>query len=115
MRFLIDAHLPPSLCRIIESFGHEAIHTSSLPEGNATPDASISSFSQDRGWIVVTKDSDFYFSHILEGRPEKLLLLRIGNMRLRALLDLFQRHLPEIISSFSANSLVEMHVDHINH
>lgn len=115
MRFLIDAHLPPSLCGIIESFGHEAVHTQGLAGGNNTPDSEIASFSTHGGWIVITKDSDFYFSHILEGRPEKLLLVRIGNMRLKQLQNLFLQHLPQIIETFRQNSLVELHIDRIHH
>ena len=113
MKFLIDAQLPPSLRGLIQSAGHEAVYTLELPEGNNTPDAEIAAKSAKEGWILVTKDSDFYFSHLLNGRPEKLLLVRVGNMRLKELRDLFQRHLPGIIEAFGANSLVEMHGDHL--
>ena len=115
MKFLIDAHLPPSLCKIIEAAGHEAIHTSSLLAGNRTPDVKIAEISNLGGWVVVSKDSDFYFSHLLYGRPEKLLLVRIGNMRLRQLLSLFEKQLPEIIGAFRENSLVEMNMGHLHH
>ena len=32
--------------------------------------------------VVVTKDTDFYYSHLLHGRPWKLVLVCIGNLGL---------------------------------
>ncbi|MDZ4405924.1 hypothetical protein [Prosthecobacter sp.] len=32
MKFLIDAHLPPSLRAVFHAAGHEAIHTLDLPD-----------------------------------------------------------------------------------
>jgi len=37
VKFLIDAHLPPSLCRSLAAEGHDAIHTSGLPDGSSVP------------------------------------------------------------------------------
>ena len=41
MRFLVDAHLPPTLCGLLQRLGHDAIHTSRLPRGNDTTDTEI--------------------------------------------------------------------------
>ncbi len=32
MKFLIDAHLPKRLARLLQQLGHDAIHTLDLPE-----------------------------------------------------------------------------------
>ena len=58
--------------------------------------------------VVITKDSDFYHSHLLHGKPWKLLLVRTGNIRTRELTALFDRHFPAIIAAFDRNSLVEL-------
>jgi predicted nuclease of predicted toxin-antitoxin system len=58
--------------------------------------------------VVITKDTDFYHSHLLHGKPWKLLLVRTGNIRTRELAALFGRHLPEIIAALEQNSLVEL-------
>lgn len=108
MRFLLDAHLPPSLGRVFEAAGHDAIHTSSLQTGNATTDGRLAEFSERERRVVVTKDSDFYYSHMLHGKPAKLLLVRAGKLRLGDLLKLFEAHLPEIVSALEKNSLVEI-------
>ncbi len=108
MKFLIDAHLPPSLCRVFTAAGQDAIHTISLATGNETPDGKLTELAACEQRVIVSKDSDFYFSHLLQGRPEKLLLVQVGNMRLRDLLKLFETHLPEIVAALENNSLVEI-------
>lgn len=38
MKFLVDAHLPGALCRLLRDAGHGVVHTRDLPDGNRTPD-----------------------------------------------------------------------------
>lgn len=108
MKFLVDAHLPPRLCAVLNAAGHEAIHTSRLSARNQTPDETISELSLAEQRVVVTKDADFYHSHLLHGKPWKLLLVRTGNISTRDLTGLFQLHLPAIAAAFDGNSLVEL-------
>ncbi|MBI4660684.1 MAG: DUF5615 family PIN-like protein [Verrucomicrobia bacterium] len=108
MKFLVDAHLPPRLCSVLQEAGHDAIHTSQLTAQNRTPDEIINQISVADERVVVTKDSDFYHSHLLHGKPWKLLLVRTGNIRTRELTALFQRHLTAIVAAFEGNSLVEL-------
>jgi len=61
-----------------------------------------------RDRMIVTKDTDFYHSHLLQGRPWKLLLVRTGNIRTRDLKALFQTHLSAIVAALEQNSLVEL-------
>jgi len=108
VRFLIDAHLPPGLCALLLEAGHDATHTKALPEQNRTKDSVINELSFRDERIVVTKDADFYHSHLLHGRPWKLMLVRTGNIRTRDLRALVSRHLPAIISSLEKNTLIEL-------
>lgn len=41
MRFLVDAQLPARLARFLNDAGHDALHTSELPDGNRTTDVRI--------------------------------------------------------------------------
>ena len=79
MRFLVDAHLPRSLCAVLARQGHDAIHTLDLPKGNATKDRIINQVSLDDQRVVISKDADFFYSHVLQGRPWKLVLVKTGN------------------------------------
>ncbi len=67
MRFLVDAQLPARLAQFLSSAGHEALHTSELPEGNRTTDRRIVEVADDNNRVVVTKDQDFRDSHLWQG------------------------------------------------
>jgi predicted nuclease of predicted toxin-antitoxin system len=108
MKFLVDAHLPPSLCVQLQAAGHDARHTRDLTAQNRTPDEVLNELSLKELRVAVTKDSDFYHSHLLHGKPWKLLLIRTGNIRTRELKRLFEQHLPAIITALERNSLVEL-------
>jgi predicted nuclease of predicted toxin-antitoxin system len=109
MKFLVDAHLPPALCTLLQAAGHDAIHTRGLSDQNRTPDEVLNDLSVKEQRIVVSKDTDFYYSHLLQHRPWKLLLVRTGNMSTRDLKRLFEAHLVVIIQLLETNSIVELH------
>ena len=108
MKFLVDAHLPPSLCQLLEAAGHEAIHTLQLAARNRTSDEAINRLSVSDHRIVISKDGDFYHSLLLRREHWKVLLVRTGNIGARDLRELFSRHLPAIITALETNSLVEL-------
>ena len=56
MKFLVDAHLPPSLCAILQAAGHDALHTTGLPAQNTTPDRVINELSVSGQRVVISKD-----------------------------------------------------------
>ena len=113
MRFLLDAHIPPSLAACLQTAGHEVRYTMQLPAGNRITDTEIRKYCFEEGWVVVTKDKDFFYSHVLHDNPKKLLLVRCGNFRLKALIQLFERYLPEITTAFEHCNLVELFSDEV--
>jgi predicted nuclease of predicted toxin-antitoxin system len=108
MNFLVDAHLPPGLAGWLRKAGHDAIHTSRLPTGNQTADSAINALSLLERRVVISKDTDFYHSHLLRQEPWKLVLVRTGNIGVRDLQSLFQRNLPAILGALRKHSLVEL-------
>jgi predicted nuclease of predicted toxin-antitoxin system len=108
MKFLVDAHLPYHLCAMLAQHGHDATHTLGLPAGNATKDGTINQLSIDQQRILISKDTDFFYSHLLHGRPWKLLLVKTGNISTRDLQALFERNLPAIEVAFQTHTLVEV-------
>ena len=108
MKFLVDAHLPRSLCALLAEHGHDALHTCDLPEQNETKDGVLNRLSLEQQRIVVSKDTDFFYAHLLQGRPWKLLLIRTGNISARDLKDLFARNLSLIESALQTHTLVEI-------
>ncbi|MDB6139899.1 MAG: hypothetical protein JWO94_2971 [Verrucomicrobiaceae bacterium] len=108
MRFLLDAHLPPGLRQVFSAAGHEAVHTLDLPDQNASCDSALNAVSVSEERVVVSKDTDFYYSHLLHGRPWKLVLVRTGNMNLRETKALFETHLTAIVIALQTCTLVEI-------
>lgn len=59
MKFLVDAQLPIKLAQFIRSQGYGTIHTTDLPNKNATSDAEINARSIEDNRVIITKVSDF--------------------------------------------------------
>jgi len=108
MKFLVDAHLPRELCQALEQAGHDARHTTQLPQGNRTSDQEINRISVAEDRVVVTKDSDFFFSRLVSKHPWKLLLVRTGNLGGDELVAVVVRHLADIVSALETSDLVEL-------
>lgn len=108
MRFLVDAQLPSKLCEILQTAGFSAIHIDSLPNGDETSDKDISLYADQHDLIVITKDSDFYHSHMILRQPKKLLLITTGNLKNRALFDLFRANVLILRNLFETCNYVEM-------
>lgn len=108
MKFLIDAHLSPGLRAVFQAAGHDAIHTLDLPEQNASRDGVLNGISMAEKRVVVTKDTDFYYSHLLHGHPWKLVLVRTGNLGLKATRLMFENHLTAIEAALQTHTLVEL-------
>ena len=80
MKFLIDANLPFKLAKVLKEKGFDIIHTDDLPDKERTKDNEIRKVSVDQDRVIITKDSDFLDSHIVQGIPSKLLLITTGNI-----------------------------------
>lgn len=108
MNFLVDAQLPKSLSNLLNYRGHNAIHTLDLPLNNATPDSEIIKLSSEEQRIVITKDSDFLDSFLVNSLPEKLIIVKTGNIPNIQLLKIFDTNLDLIVSMISRSNLVEI-------
>ena len=86
MKFLVDAQLPARLATFLTEAGHDAVHTTQLPDGNRTTDATIAKLADRDDRIVVTEDRDFRDGHLLGGSPRRLLIVATGNVTNAALL-----------------------------
>ncbi|MDR9418533.1 DUF5615 family PIN-like protein [Gracilimonas sp.] len=113
MKFLVDAHLPFGLVKWLIERGHDAIHTSELPQKNKTEDAEIIQISVEQDRIVVSKDEDFYKHFILKGKPSKILLLTMGNIINKELISLFEENIEQIEHDLQQNKIVELSNDSV--
>lgn len=56
----------------------------------------------------MTKDDDFVTSHLLHGRPAKLLLISTGNIRNRDLEALLLGLMPDILRESASGKFLEV-------
>lgn len=103
MKFIVDAQLPPLLCEILEEAGFSAIHVDSLPKGDE--------YADDNQLTVISKDSDFYYSHMIIGQPKKLLLITTGNIKNKDLFNLIRNNIINIQNFFKNCDYVELNND----
>jgi len=108
MNFLVDAQLPRQLVTLLRQAGYDAIHTLDLPLANRTTDTFINEFSIKEQRVVVTKDSDFVDSLVLQGTPWKLLLVSTGNIHNAELIPLFLANIDRIAVAFDTYDFIEI-------
>jgi predicted nuclease of predicted toxin-antitoxin system len=82
MRFLVDAQLPPALCRWLAARGHEATHVGDIGLGAAS-DSEIASYAEAHELVLISKDEDFIVLRLSDRFA--FLWLRCGNATNRAL------------------------------
>ncbi len=114
MKFLVDAQLPIGLSHLLNYKGFDAIHTCDLPNKNASSDQDILKISSEEHRIVITKDSDFLSSFLINGLPERLIIVKTGNISNTALIEIFNSNLPLIATLISRSRLVEIHKTEIS-
>ena len=105
MKFLIDHQLPPALARFLRSEGHEVQHVRELGLKEAD-DAVIWRQALANGQVVVSKDEDFWYLAIAPGSTGRLVWVRIGNCRKRALIETFERRLASIVAALEDGSRI---------
>ena len=108
MNFLIDAQLPRRMAAWLTAAGRDAVHTLDLPHGNRTTDEQVNDVADRERRVVITKDADFVDTHVLRGRPAKLLLVSTGNISNRELEALMVPLIPDIVREFGSQSFLEL-------
>ena len=108
MKFFVDANLPVKVAFNLRQRGFDTLHTDDLPNKERTTDNEIRKVAVDQERIVITKDSDFLDSHLIQGIPGKLLLLTTGNIVNKDLLHLIEKYFERIVQLFETYDLIEI-------
>ncbi|MFN8281941.1 MAG: DUF5615 family PIN-like protein [Chitinophagales bacterium] len=108
MKYLVDAQLPKKLSFFIQSKGMDCIHTLDLQDKNKSTDKTIREFSEIESRIVISKDADFLESFMVNNKPEKLLLIKTGNISNKRLIEIFDMQFITIDTFFAENNLIEL-------
>jgi predicted nuclease of predicted toxin-antitoxin system len=107
LKFLIDTQLPPLLAEFFRYKGFDAVHTTDYQDGHLFQDEEISQRAIAEERIIVTKDNDFLNIYLLGKYDIEVLILEVGNIRNKELLELISMQLDSIIDLFKQkNKLV---------
>lgn len=108
MKFIVDAQLPKSLSDFLNQKGHDSVHTLELPNKNKTKDSQIAKLANEEGRIVISKDVDFLESYMVKSEPQKLIIVKTGNILNKHLLKIFEENLEALIQMISRSDLIEV-------
>jgi predicted nuclease of predicted toxin-antitoxin system len=98
---MLDANLSRRLVPLFSDVFPGSVHASIL--GPAPEDEAIWDYAKTNGFIVVSKDSDFYRLSVAWGAPPKVVWLRIGNGPTRFVEQILRSRL-DAISSFAGDA-----------
>jgi predicted nuclease of predicted toxin-antitoxin system len=78
VKLLFDENLSPKLVQRLASWFPGSAHVHDCGLG-ASDDGAIWQFAAAGGFVIVSKDLDFYDRSVVHGGPPKLIWLRTGN------------------------------------
>lgn len=108
IRFLIDENLPATLAT---SLPVPCMHATDL--GGQPTDDALWEYARREGWVILTKDADFFDRLTLQGPPPKVVWMRTGNLRRAAQDALMAARMPHLLRLLTEADLVEVHDDRL--
>ncbi len=97
MKLLFDQHLSPRLVELLADLFAGSLHVAQVGMERADDDA-IWRFARDRGFAIVTKDSDFQERSQLAGSAPRIVWIRRGTCSTQDIEALLRKHAPRIAS-----------------
>src|SRR3954463_14104561 len=97
MKLLFDENLSPKLPRLLAALFPSSVHVRDCGlKGHA--DEAVWEYARREGFVLVSKDSDFYQRSLLYGHPPRLVWICVGNCTREVLIALLTRHHQEILA-----------------
>ena len=95
MKLLFDENLSPRLPRALADLYPDSTHVHDCGLGSAD-DSSIWRYAKEKGFTIVSKDSDFQDRSVLHGHPPKFIWLRAYNCSVKDVENLLRAAAPTI-------------------
>jgi len=105
MKLLFDENLSPKLPHLFGDQFPDSRHVRDCGLKGQS-DQVIWEYARDHGFILVSKDGDFYQRSLLFGAPPKFIWLCLGNCTRDQLLNLVLKHVKDIHALESASESV---------
>ncbi|NEN22647.1 hypothetical protein G3O08_03895 [Cryomorpha ignava] len=96
MKFLCDVHISFRIVRHLESLGYESFHVNEILNKWNTKDKEICIYADKNDLIVLTKDADFRNSFLIDGTPNKLVKINLGNISTNALIEAISENIEAV-------------------
>lgn len=114
MKFLSDVHISYKTVKILQNFGYESIHVNLILDKWNTKDRDICKYADLNGFIVITKDSDFKDSFLINKTPKKLIKINLGNISNNILNKILSDNITLIKQlNLSDNFMIEIDLNQI--
>jgi predicted nuclease of predicted toxin-antitoxin system len=78
MKLLFDENLSPNMVAALADVFPDSAHVDRIGLGGGSDD-NVWIYAKDKGYMLVSKDSDFYEKSILYGHPPKVIWIKRGN------------------------------------
>ena len=95
MKLLFDENSSYKLSRAMADLFPDSVHPRDIGL-KATDDRVIWDYARDNGFVIVSKDSDFYQRSFLFGYPPKIIWIRSGNCSTRTIEGILRDHYADI-------------------
>ncbi len=95
MKLLFDQNLSHRLVTELENEFPDSKHLRDFAMAEAE-DWEVWAFAASNGFVITTKDSDFYQRSLIHGPPPKVLWIRIGNADTSTIVAAFRNKLSSI-------------------
>lgn len=95
MKLLLDENLSRRIVSFIQDTYPESSQISLLGL-EQEDDKTIRQYAIDNGFIIATKDADFYEMSMLYGQPPKIIWLKIGNQSKASTIKVLQDNIEAI-------------------
>ena len=105
MKFLVDNQLPAALARFLASRGVDCQHVLDVDLVDAS-DAEIWDYASRNYCILISKDEDFLYLANVPSARARLIWIRLGNCRTKALLSAIAILWPKIEASLKAGDRI---------
>ncbi len=97
MKLLFDQNISHRLIEPLSSLYPDSLHVRMVGL-KAADDDSIWAFARQHGFVIVSKDSDFYQRSLLFGFPPKVIWIRRGNCSTETIAQILTGHHPDLES-----------------
>lgn len=104
MKLLFDQNLSPRLVVRLADVFPDSAHVQQFDMDTAS-DGAVLEFAKERGFTLVSKDSDFFDAGMMRGRTTKIVWIRRGNCSTTDIETILRRHVADVRNLETADSL----------